>query len=103
MTLVLFVCFLVLQGYTIPKDTVIVANLWLMHRDPAIWEKPDDFYPERFLDDQGQLIKKETFIPFGIGQLNFYFLNGMIKNEVEPKESFIISRHCFLNVSFLVS
>ncbi|XP_062055749.1 cytochrome P450 2U1 isoform X2 [Lepus europaeus] len=58
----------VLQGYTIPKGTVIIPNLWSVHRDPAIWEKPDDFYPGRFLDDQGQLIKKETFIPFGIGK-----------------------------------
>ncbi|XP_045854548.1 cytochrome P450 2U1 isoform X1 [Meles meles] len=58
----------VLQGYTIPKGTVILPNLWSVHRDPAIWEKPDDFYPNRFLDDQGQLIKKETFIPFGIGR-----------------------------------
>ncbi|XP_040482152.1 cytochrome P450 2U1 [Ursus maritimus] len=58
----------VLQGYTIPKGTVVLPNLWSVHRDPAIWEKPDDFYPNRFLDDQGQLIKKETFIPFGIGK-----------------------------------
>ncbi|KAI5937825.1 cytochrome P450 2U1 [Manis javanica] len=58
----------VLQGYTIPKGTVILPNLWSVHRDPAIWEKPDDFNPNRFLDDQGQLIKKETFIPFGIGK-----------------------------------
>ncbi|XP_057562678.1 cytochrome P450 2U1 isoform X2 [Hippopotamus amphibius kiboko] len=58
----------VLQGYTIPKDTIILPNLWSVHRDPAIWEKPNDFYPNRFLDDQGQLIKKETFIPFGIGK-----------------------------------
>ncbi|XP_006778968.2 PREDICTED: cytochrome P450 2U1 [Myotis davidii] len=58
----------VLQGYTIPKGTVIIPNLWAVHRDPAIWEKPDDFNPNRFLDDQGQLIKRETFIPFGIGK-----------------------------------
>ncbi|KAM4834305.1 cytochrome P450 2U1 isoform 1-T2 [Thomomys bottae] len=58
----------VLQGYTIPKGTVVLPNLWSIHRDPAIWEKPDDFYPNRFLDEQGQLIKKETFIPFGIGK-----------------------------------
>lgn len=71
-----FVCLfvLVLQGYTIPKGTVILPNLWAVHRDPAIWEKPDDFNPNRFLDDQGQVIKRETFIPFGIGQLNFIFL-----------------------------
>ncbi|KAM8803860.1 cytochrome P450 2U1 [Rhynchonycteris naso] len=58
----------VLQGYTIPKGTLVLPNLWSVHRDPAIWEKPDDFNPTRFLDDQGQLIKKETFIPFGIGK-----------------------------------
>ncbi|XP_040823111.1 cytochrome P450 2U1 isoform X1 [Ochotona curzoniae] len=58
----------VLRGYNIPKGTVVIPNLWSVHRDPAIWEKPDDFYPDRFLDDQGQLIKKETFIPFGIGK-----------------------------------
>ncbi|CAK6432911.1 unnamed protein product [Pipistrellus nathusii] len=58
----------VLQGYTIPKGTVILPNLWAVHRDPAIWEKPNDFNPTRFLDEQGQLIKRETFIPFGIGK-----------------------------------
>ena len=86
-----FCSVLLLQGFTIPKGTIILPNLWSVHRDPAIWEKPNDFYPDRFLDDQGQLMKKETFIPFGIGQLNFHFLNGIIKKEVELEESFIIS------------
>ncbi|XP_028932366.2 cytochrome P450 2U1, partial [Ornithorhynchus anatinus] len=58
----------VLLGYTIPKGTVILPNLWSVHRDPAIWEEPDNFLPERFLDEQGQLVKKETFIPFGLGK-----------------------------------
>ncbi|XP_005406339.2 PREDICTED: cytochrome P450 2U1, partial [Chinchilla lanigera] len=58
----------VLQGYTIPKGTVILPNLWAVHRDPAIWENPDEFHPSRFLDDQGQLLKTEAFIPFGIGK-----------------------------------
>ncbi|XP_074445498.1 cytochrome P450 2U1 [Larus michahellis] len=58
----------VLQGYTIPKGSVIVPNLWSVHRDPNIWEKPDEFQPSRFLDENGQLIKKEAFIPFGMGK-----------------------------------
>ncbi|XP_067153122.1 cytochrome P450 2U1 [Apteryx mantelli] len=58
----------VLQGYTIPKGSVIVPNLWSVHRDPNIWEKPDDFQPTRFLDENGELIKKEAFIPFGMGK-----------------------------------
>uniref|UniRef100_A0A8C8VH63 Cytochrome P450 2U1 n=1 Tax=Pelusios castaneus TaxID=367368 RepID=A0A8C8VH63_9SAUR len=58
----------VLRGYIIPKGSLIVPNLWSVHRDPSIWERPDDFQPTRFLDENGQLIKKETFIPFGIGK-----------------------------------
>ncbi|XP_052537734.1 cytochrome P450 2U1 [Tympanuchus pallidicinctus] len=58
----------VLQGYTIPKGSVIVPNLWSVHRDPNIWENPDDFQPTRFLDENGQIIKKEAFIPFGMGK-----------------------------------
>ncbi|XP_060042245.1 cytochrome P450 2U1 isoform X2 [Erinaceus europaeus] len=58
----------VLQGYTIPKGTIVLPNLWAVHRDPDIWEKPNDFHPDRFLDEQGQLVKKEAFIPFGIGK-----------------------------------
>ncbi|XP_020652021.3 cytochrome P450 2U1 isoform X1 [Pogona vitticeps] len=58
----------VLQGYKIPKGSIIIPNLWSVHRDPKIWERPNDFYPARFLDEKGQLLKKETFIPFGIGK-----------------------------------
>uniref|UniRef100_A0A8C5P9M9 Cytochrome P450 2U1 n=1 Tax=Leptobrachium leishanense TaxID=445787 RepID=A0A8C5P9M9_9ANUR len=58
----------VFQGYTIPKDTVVLANLWALHRDPEIWEKPNDFNPSRFIDEHGQILKQEAFIPFGIGR-----------------------------------
>lgn len=64
-----FFFFKVLQGYTIPKGSVIVPNLWSVHRDPNIWENPDDFQPTRFLDENGQIIKKEAFIPFGMGKI----------------------------------
>ncbi|XP_069599974.1 cytochrome P450 2U1 [Ranitomeya imitator] len=58
----------VFQGYTIPKGSVVLANLWAVHRDPKVWEKPNDFNPSRFLDEHGQILKKEAFIPFGIGR-----------------------------------
>ncbi|KAM3864810.1 cytochrome P450 2U1 [Diretmus argenteus] len=56
------------RGYTIPKGTVIVPNLWSVHRDPTVWDDPDTFKPARFLDDEGKLLRKECFIPFGIGR-----------------------------------
>ncbi|KAM4603994.1 cytochrome P450 2U1 [Polymixia lowei] len=56
------------RGYTIPKGTVIVPNLWSVHRDPTVWDNPDNFSPARFLDAEGKLLRKECFIPFGIGR-----------------------------------
>ncbi|XP_023283957.1 cytochrome P450 2U1 [Seriola lalandi dorsalis] len=58
----------VFRGHTIPKGTVILPNLWSVHRDPTLWEDPDGFNPARFLDDEGKLLRKECFIPFGIGR-----------------------------------
>ncbi|XP_072318852.1 cytochrome P450 2U1 [Eucyclogobius newberryi] len=55
-------------GYSIPKGTVIIPNLWSVHRDPTVWDEPDHFNPERFLDPEGKLLRKEYFIPFGIGR-----------------------------------
>lgn len=56
------------RGYTIPKGTVILPNLWSVHRDPTVWDDADSFNPERFLDNEGKLLRKECFIPFGIGR-----------------------------------
>ena len=43
-----------------------------VHNDPRYWEKPDQFFPEHFIDDKGNLItKKRGFLPFSLG--NNYF------------------------------
>ncbi|KAL5714093.1 hypothetical protein ACHQM5_016101 [Ranunculus cassubicifolius] len=52
-------------GYTIPRGTVLLANVWAIHRDPEVWEHPDKFLPERFEGKQETGLK---FIPFGIGR-----------------------------------
>ncbi|XP_030004967.1 cytochrome P450 2U1 isoform X1 [Sphaeramia orbicularis] len=56
------------RGYSIPKGTVIIPNLWSVHRDPTVWDDPDSFNPSRFLDSEGKLLRKECFMPFGIGR-----------------------------------
>ncbi|XP_019717377.1 cytochrome P450 2U1 isoform X2 [Hippocampus comes] len=56
------------RGFTIPEGTVLLPNLWSVHRDPAMWDQPDSFRPQRFLDDEGQVARKECFMPFGIGR-----------------------------------
>ena len=35
------------QGYRIPKDSIIVGNIWAMQQDPAHYTDPEMFIPER--------------------------------------------------------
>ncbi|GLJ32405.1 hypothetical protein SUGI_0652090 [Cryptomeria japonica] len=59
-------------GYTIPKDSQIIVNVWAIGRDPSIWKEPIKFMPERFLE--GEMSKMEykgqdfELLPFGSGR-----------------------------------
>ncbi|CAI9283799.1 unnamed protein product [Lactuca saligna] len=39
-----------LMGYDIATGTRVIINAWAISRDPNIWEEPEDFMPERFLN-----------------------------------------------------
>ena len=61
----------VIQGFRIPKDTVVFVNLWSVHHDPKTWKDPDVFDPRRFLDEAGQVIDPKFlrgFLPFSGGR-----------------------------------
>ncbi|EXC06133.1 Cytochrome P450 76C2 [Morus notabilis] len=56
-------------GYTIPKDSQVLVNLWAMGRDPNIWENPHKFMPERFLKLNIDVLGHDfELIPFGAGR-----------------------------------
>ncbi|GFR67080.1 cytochrome P450 2D10 [Elysia marginata] len=56
------------QGYLIPKDSQLMLNLNSALQDEETWKDADKFYPERFLDENGHIIKRNEFIPFGLGR-----------------------------------
>ncbi|KAJ3728216.1 cytochrome P450 [Lentinula raphanica] len=58
------------SGYNIPADTAIMANIWAMTRDADIFPSPDQFDPERFMD-QGHLITDNMNFLWGFGRRLF--------------------------------
>ncbi|NWH58063.1 CP2DH protein, partial [Geococcyx californianus] len=57
-----------LDGFFIPKGTTIITNLSSVLKDEEVWEKPNEFYPKHFLDENGQFVKPEAFLPFSAGR-----------------------------------
>lgn len=64
---------MVVRGFTVPPQTAVFINVWAIGRDPAFWEEPLAFRPERFmpggaaagLEPRGQHFQ---FMPFGSGR-----------------------------------
>ncbi|CAI0387208.1 unnamed protein product [Linum tenue] len=64
-----------LGGYTIPKESKVVVNAWWLANNPAWWKKPEEFRPERFLEEEGETDAAVAggrvdfrFVPFGMGR-----------------------------------
>ena len=55
------------QGVRIPKNGVIVINIWLTHRHPDLWEEPENFKPERFSPEISIGRHRFAYLPFGGG------------------------------------
>uniref|UniRef100_A0A4W6DDQ6 Cytochrome P450, family 2, subfamily X, polypeptide 9 n=1 Tax=Lates calcarifer TaxID=8187 RepID=A0A4W6DDQ6_LATCA len=56
-----------LMGYSIPKGTLIIPNLTSVLNEEGQWKFPHEFNPENFLNDQGEFVKPEAFMPFSAG------------------------------------
>ncbi|XP_015055307.1 3,9-dihydroxypterocarpan 6A-monooxygenase [Solanum pennellii] len=74
----------VVNGYTIPKNSRLVLNIYAINRDPNEWRDADEFIPERYLVNSGggeenqlaiepdelEAMKGQNFcyVPFGGGR-----------------------------------
>lgn len=83
------------EGFVIPKDALIMSHIDCCHTDPAYWERPLDFYPEHFLDDQGKVLsKRDGFLPFSVGR------RVCLGEQLANVELFIFTAALLKNFSF---
>ncbi|KAE8652989.1 trans-cinnamate 4-monooxygenase-like [Cucumis sativus] len=60
-----------LGGYDIPAESKILVNAWWLANNPDHWNKPQEFRPERFLEEEGNVEPSGNdfrYLPFGAGR-----------------------------------
>ncbi|XP_060562844.1 cytochrome P450 2C23-like [Ruditapes philippinarum] len=79
------------RGYVIPENCTIIPVLSTALKDPDVWEDPEEFKPERFLNATGNdVIIPKQFVPFSLGPRSclgetlatieiFLFLAGLVQ------------------------
>ncbi|XP_069836310.1 steroid 17-alpha-hydroxylase/17,20 lyase [Dendropsophus ebraccatus] len=79
--------------YIIPKEARVVINLWSLHHDDKEWVHPEDFNPERFLDENGQRVysPSQSYLPFGAG-IRVCLGEALAKMEIFLFLSWILQR-----------
>jgi cytochrome P450 len=60
-------------GWDVPSGSIVLGAPWILHRDPAIWDRATSFVPERWIDAEGRFdesapgVPRGAWIPFGFG------------------------------------
>ncbi|KAG0427092.1 hypothetical protein HPB47_025766 [Ixodes persulcatus] len=58
------------RGHTIPKGTNIGLILYVLHRNPDVFPRPEEFDPDRFLPENSATRHPFAFVPFSAGSRN---------------------------------
>ena len=56
-----------LSGFAVPAGADVMLSPYLIQRDAAFWERPEEFRPERFVDPSSDPRADWIYIPFAAG------------------------------------
>jgi len=60
-----------LGGFDIPAESKILVNAWWLANNPSHWKNPEEFRPERFLEEEAKVEANGNdfrYLPFGVGR-----------------------------------
>jgi cytochrome P450 len=60
-------CDLTVHGCRVEAGTMLIVGIYALHRDPALWDHPLVFDPDRFSAENSNGRDRWQFIPFGAG------------------------------------
>jgi cytochrome P450 len=80
---------MVVDGWTMPAGSLVVASQWVLHRDQRFWPDAHRFVPERWITADGAFDEgapgqpRAAWFPFGLGQRvcvgeSFAWLEGVL-------------------------
>jgi cytochrome P450 len=55
------------RGKPVCPGATVVVSPWLMQRHRELWERPDEFDPDRFASDSAKASLKTAYLPFSLG------------------------------------
>ena len=55
------------DGFRVERGTNVLVGVYALHRDPALWDAPETFDPDRFSTERSRGRDRWQFLPFGAG------------------------------------
>ena len=78
-------------GYHVPAGTMLIFCPFTLHRDPALWDNPEGFEPERFSPERAAARPRYAYLPFGGGPRHCIG-NGFAMMEVQIILAMVVQR-----------
>lgn len=83
-------------GVTLQPGTSVGCSTLATHHNPALWDDPETYNPDRFVDKR---IDMYTFFPFSVGNRNCIG-NNFALNEIRVVMCQLLRRYRFLEVDY---
>uniref|UniRef100_A0AC34GW49 Cytochrome P450 n=1 Tax=Panagrolaimus sp. ES5 TaxID=591445 RepID=A0AC34GW49_9BILA len=86
-----------IDGYHFPAGSMVLPQISITMNDPENFEDPEKFLPERFIDENNNLKKVETLVPFSLGK------RQCLGESLARAELFLIFANLLRNFDFMCS